>query len=363
MYKGLIIIINIIMIKLHIYIVYSQYLEKRMKYINSTIDFIKKKAETIGYKCVIKIITEPSKEFIDDNIDFYNKRVQYEKYPEDDMVNREFNSLIQPLNSNQISNIEKHREIYKIIVNNDIEKNDIHLILEDDVVIGQDYTGNVEQFLRGLFKNTFEEWDIVFTCLPPLNSDGEMRLISTHEKFKNIFSKSSYIIKPSVAKELFEYTEKFKFTLKNSISRFLYENKNIKSMYLNKHTFLEGSKIGILPSSTNPNNFLFQNNQFINLTNISNKNDISNDDIIEANRLYDIVSNMDSPDILHIMGIIYYKNKNYEKSKQFLVDAVSSAKRNNGYLNKNSEILNNCINMHQYDQIYLEECKKCPSKY
>jgi hypothetical protein len=134
-------------------------------------------------------------------------------------------------------------------------------------------------------------------------------------------------------------------------------------MYFNRHLFLEGSKIGILPSSINPNNFLFQNNQFISLTNISNKNDITDDDIKEAEKLYESIKHMDSADIMHIIGIIYYKKNDYANSKKFLIDAVASLKRNKGYLQQNSEILNNCINMHQYDQIYLEECKALPSKY
>lgn len=349
------------MSRLHIYVIYSQFLQKRLKYINSSIDFIKKNVESMGYICDINIITEPSKEFIDNNIDIYNKRVQYNKYIENDKIDKDFNALIQPLNSNQISNIEKHRDVYKnIISKND---NDLYFILEDDVVVGQEYINNIEMFFKNLFNNSLGEWDIIFTCLPPINSDGDMRLISTSENFNNLISKSSYLIKKDTAKRLLEYTETFKFTFKNSISRFIYENKDLKCMYLNKHTFLEGSKIGILPTSTNPNNFLFQNNHFIQLTNISNKQEITNKDIIEAERLYNIVNNMDSPDIIHIMGIIYYKVKDYAKSKQFLYNAVLSTKRNNGYLNKNSEILNNCINMYQYDQIYLEECKKLPSKY
>lgn len=46
-----------------------------------------------------------------------------------------------------------------------------------------------------------------------------------------------------------------------------------------------------------------------------------------------------------------------------MIDACLNIKKYNGYLTKTNEILNNCINMFQYDQIDLEECKKLKSKY
>lgn len=348
---------------LHIYAVYSNSLENRMKYINSTIDFVKNTTEKLGYTCSVNVITEPSKEFIDKNIETFNKRVKYDKYPDDSKANRDYNGLIQPLNSCQISNIEKHREIYKNIMTKN--ENDICLILEDDVVVGQEYTHNIEQFFKKIKDKELGDWDMIFTCLPPINGEGKMSLKPTRDIFNHLMCKSSYILKPSICKRLIDFLEVFKFSLKNGLSRFIHENTDLNIMYFNRHLFLEGSKIGILPSSINQNNFLFQNNQFITLTNISNKpeSDISDDDIKEVEKLYESTKHMDSADIMHIIGIIYYKKKMYQKSKQFLIDAVASLKRNKGYLQQNSEILNNCINMHQYDQIYLEECKSIPSKY
>lgn len=350
------------MTNLHIYVVYSQHLDERMKYINSTIDFVKKKTETLGYTCHINVITEPSKEMIDKNIETYNKRVKYDKYPEDSKENREFNALVTPLNSCQISNIEKHRDICKNIMNK--PAGDICLVLEDDVVVGQEYTNNIETFFKKLKENTLEEWDIIFTCLPPVNADSsKMQLISTNQTFNHLMCKSSYLIKQATAKKLHDFLEIFKFTAKNAFSRFIFENPTIKSMYVNRHIFLEASKIGIVPSTINPNNFLFQNNQFINLVNISNKSEPTADDVKEALKLYESIKHMNSADALHLMGIIHYKFKDYPASKRFMIDAVASLKKNKGYLQQNSEILNNCINMHQYDQIYLDECKALPSKY
>lgn len=348
------------MSKINLYVIFSQHLDERLKYINSTIDFIKKKAESQGYEFNINVITEPSKDLIDKNIEAFNKRVNYEKYP-DIPENREFNALIHPLNSCQISNIEKHREIYKHIINK--SENEFHLIIEDDVVVGQEYITNIDILFKRLKENTLNEWDILFTCLPSIKQDETMKLLSTRDHFNIFLSKSSYFIRPSVCRRLIEFTEKFKFTLKNTLSRFVFENKDIRSMFLNKHTFLEASKIGIFPSTINPNNFLFQNNQFIALTSISNKAEISDKDIEEAEKIFETTKQMNSADLFHMMGIIYYKKKDYVNAKKYMTDAVMSLKKNKGYLQQNSEILNNCLNIFQYDQNQLDECLQTQSKY
>jgi tetratricopeptide (TPR) repeat protein len=313
----------------------------------------------LGYTFDINVITEPTKEFIDSNIDSYNKRVNYDKYNE--IEDKDFNALIQPLNSCQISNIEKHREIYKNIMNK--SNDEIYFIIEDDVVIGQEYAENIETLLKRLKNNTLDDWDILFTCLPSMNQEGQMSISSTRDIFNTLISKSSYFIKPNVCKKLYEYTNTFKFTLKNAISRFIYENKDVKSMYLNKHTFLEGSKIGIVPTTVNPSNFLFQNNQYIHLTNISNRPNITDKDVNEAEKICESAKHVESADIYHIMGIIYYKNNDYENAKKNMTTAVDILKKKKGYLYQNSEILNNCINMFQYEQPQLEDCKKTIPKY
>jgi len=350
------------MVKLNVYVIYSQHLENRQKYINSTIDFIKKYTETIGYTFNINIITEPSKEFVDNNVETFNKKIKYDKYPEDTKINRDFNSAIQTLNSCQISNIEKHREIYKYIMNQ--SEDEIYMIIEDDVVVGQEYIANIENLFKNLKNKTFEDdWDILFTCLPSLSQEGEMKLIPVETVYSTLMCKSSYFIKPSICKKLYEYSDVLKFSMKNCLGRFFHENKNVKAMFLNKHTFLEASKIGIVPSTLNPNNFLFQNNQFIHLVNISNLENIKDSDVNDAEKVYENSKHIDSADILHIMGIIYYKYKNYEKAREFMTAAVDNMKKNKGFLLQNSEILNNCINMYQYDQPYLEEYKKTVPKY
>ena len=53
----------------------------------------------------------------------------------------------------------------------------------------------------------------------------------------------------------------------------------------------------------------------------------------------------------------------YNNAKKYSEYAIKSLVSNNGYLQKNSEILNNSINVWKYDQDMLNECKKTIPKY
>lgn len=340
---------------LNVYLIHSAYLTNRIKYINSTLDMLKKICEKIDIDVKISSVLEPSKEFIDANIDDFNSRVNYDKDKTD--VDDQFNNTIKNLNSHQISNTEKHRQAYKHITN----PGELHFIIEDDVVVNTDYIENMERCLL-LVATSEQRWDIVFTCLASIDDNEEMTFKNSRSQYKFLLSKSSYFIKPDVASKLYEYTQTFKHNLKNSLSKYVWYS-DVLSYVINKHTFLEGSKMGIFPSSLCGNNFLYQNINFVNLIKISNSDEITDKMLEEAKAIHSSVSKTESPDFLHSMGIIYYKMKDYKESKRYLLEACESLDKNNGFISQSSEILNNAINMFQYDQDLLEECKKTKSKY
>ena len=345
---------------LYVHLIHTLSLIQRKKYVNGSMDFIKNIAEKNDYLFKINIITDPTIEYIDKNIEKYNKNVNYDKESDDD-----FNNLIQKLNSPQISNIEKHKNAYDIISSIsklESNKSDLHLIIEDDIVISQEYSKNIETVFKDI--NKIKDWDIIFTCLSHKNSESEqLEVFNSRENFKILLSKSSYFINPTIVSKLNSYLKIYKYTFKIALSKFIWDNKDIKSYTLNKHVFLEGSKLGLLLSSTNNNNILYQNNDFILLARITSYEKISDTQLKEAEQLYKKITNLNSADAMHTMGILYYKVGDYANAKKYLIDAVLNMKKNNGYLTNGSEILNNCINMHQYGQIDLEECMKKNSKY
>lgn len=344
---------------LNIFVVHSDYLVNRIKYLNSTLDMLTKMAENNSLKVNILIIKEPTKEYIETNIDSFNAKVKYE--PEEGVyADEQFNKSIQPLNVLQISNIEKHKIIYDVIDKQ--YKNDLNFIMEDDVVVGEDYLSNIQSLLYRLRMNN-EDWDILFTCISDTDNNPTLTMKDSRKQFKMLLSKSSYFIKGSIAKDLYKYLEIYKYNLKTGISKFIWDKKHIKSYVLNKHTFLEGSKFGLFTSSINNSNFLFQNADFVQLARITSHEIITDSLLQEAEVIYKRLEKLNNPDVLHTIGLIYFKRKDLKKAKDLMSEACHRLQECHGYVSKSHDILNNAINIYQHEQLYLNECKQKTSKY
>lgn len=343
---------------LNVYVLHYDVLKNRIKYINSTLEHIKKVSDRLNFNLNVKIITDPAVSHIEKNIDLYNKRVKFEKDVSSN-ADDHFNNMVSQLNMHEISNIEKHRNIYDAINNED----ELHFIIEDDVVINQQYFEYIEEFFEKLSKGEFEDWDILFTCTASINTNP-MELVPSRLPFKVMLSKSSYFIKPALAKLLIKYLEVFTYNMKVGLSKFIWDNKDVKSFILNRHTFMEGSKIGIFTSSIHTStNYLYQNAKYVHLARMTVHKSISDDQMKEAESIYDAIKDMNNPDILHTMGLLYFKNQNFIKAKELMTEACYQIKQGNGIIAKTSEILNNAINIYQHDQEQLEEFKGNNSKY
>ena len=351
------------MIRLNIYVIYSEELENRHSTINSSLSLIKDICAQKNIEAKINIISEPGKEHVNNHISTFNSRVNYDKFADNNI----YNDLIMPLNVCQISNFEKHRYIYKLILENtkDINENDVndlHLIIEDDIIILKDYINNISEFIDDLNTSQNNDWDFLFTCLNVVNNPS--KYININELYNIIISKSCYVIKGrELCEKLYNATNTFKLNLKLTLSKFIKDN-NYKALSYNKITFIEGSKLGLYPSSVNPNNYLFLNNNYVDLKKISEKKELTEDDIKRAEKIYNDSLNIQSIDIQNIMGIIYYNYKNYKKAKEYMCASLNSLKKCKGYtIMKNNEILSNTINIYKYDQDLLDECIASKSKY
>ncbi len=343
---------------LNLYVVHSTYLENRLKYVNITTSMIKKLAEEQGFSVEINVVKEPAKDFIETHIEDFNKKVSYDKVDDD-----QFNNIINSLNVHQISNIEKHKAIYKTIARTDEDNKELHFIVEDDVLVGEDYLHNIKNLFSALKEEKLVDWDILFTCLADIENNVPIALKDSRKQYKLLLNKSSYFIRPSLANKLYTYLDVYKFPLKHGIAYYLWKHKDIKACVLNKHTFLEGSKIGLFPTSVNNANFLYQNSQFIALAKLTTASAISDEMLKEADKLFEVLEKFENPDVLHTMGVLYYKRNDWTKAKQYMTQACDMLQKHHGYVSKSSEILNNAINIYQYEQVLLEECKKKTSKY
>jgi hypothetical protein len=346
------------MIRLNIYLVYSEELENRRTTINSVVSLVSDICKQKNIDMKLHVITQPTKDYVNQHTSTFNNRVNYEKFADTTSI---YNDLIMPLNVCQISNFEKHRYIYKLIA--DCENTDeLHLIIEDDVILLKDYIANISELIDDLNSDATADWDILFNCLNVVNNPE--KYININQLYNIIISKSCYIIRNAeMCKKLYDATNTFKLNIKLTLSKFLKEN-NYTAMSYNKITFIEGSKLGLYPSSVNPNNYLFLNNNYISLKQLSDKKEPTDEDIKNAEKIYGDSLNIPSIDIQGLMGTIYFNHKDYKKAKEFMNLSLTNLKKCKGYsIMKNNELLNNTINIYKYDQDMLKECLTFTSKY
>tara|TARA_Y100000389_G_scaffold133861_1_gene131350 strand:+ start:401 stop:1426 length:1026 start_codon:yes stop_codon:yes gene_type:complete len=337
--------------KINIIIIYTEKLINRTRYINSSLTYLKNTLDNYGYITNFIISKKPDEDDILNNISEYNKRVNYDKDE-----NEIFNNLIISLNPCQISNIEKQREALKLT-----KENELNLIIEDDLIISKDYINNIENLFKKILKN-FEN-DILITSDFIDNNKEDLELIDFKNYNKMLITKSSYFINKKTADKLYNYLEVFKYDMKIALTKFIIDNKDLDVKMLNKCTFLEGTKIGIFLSSTKNTNFLSQNGSYIEFAKIVNNNLIDDEMFNKANELYKTLEYLDNAEIIHIYSILQYKRGNINDAKKYMKEAVLNLYKNKGYISKTNIILNNSINIYQFNQSMLNECKKIKSKY
>jgi len=340
---------------INIYLITSEHLKIRFNHLNHQIVKLKSIFDKLNINYNFIQINNPSNKEIEKSIDKYKDRVILNK---DEIIDDDFKNLITPLNTNQLSNFSKQQKALEMIKKSDVK---INYIIEDDIMIIDDFINN---FIKLLEKVKTLDFDILFTSIAINDTENEEKFINSYDCFKVLIAKSSYFITNKCASKLFDYLDKIRFTYKLSLSYFIWENKNdIKSFVFNKNLLFEGSKIGIFASNTNSNNFLYQNGEYIKLTQIVSNNEYIEDSLVKQAELIYNSSGKNNPDFQHTMGLIYYKNKDYKRAKDILIEAVFNLKKTDGYISQQNETLNNCINMHQFEQSDIDNVLKLDGVY
>lgn len=340
---------------INIYIITSEHLKNRFNHLNVQIVKLKALLDKHDFNYNFIQINNPSNKDIEKNLDKFKERVILNK---DEIEDNDFKNLITPLNTNQLSNFSKQHKALEIIKDSSCNLN---YIIEDDIMIVDEFINNFSSLLE---KIKTLDYDLLFTSVAINDNSPNEKFLNSYNYFKILIAKSSYFISKNCAIKLYHYLEKIRFNFKLNISYFIHENRDtIKSFIYNKNLLFEGSKIGIFYTSVNSNNFLYQNGEYIKLTQLIGNNEYIEDSIVkEAENIYN-TSGKNNSDFQHTLGLIYYKNKDYKKAKSILIEAVINLKKNDGFISQHSEILNNCINMHQFEQSDIENVLKLDGIY
>ena len=341
---------------INIYLIITEKLfPTRKKYTNATLEKLCNILNSNNISTSVVKVSKPDTE--DLNVDIL-KEIKLEKTGIENI-----DKFLSVISLEHISNIKKHITCYESIVSSG---KDYNLILEDDILITKDYEENILHMIKDCLELHIKDWDILFCCISTDGTSLNNNLLSNvYDMYNTLPAKSSYFIKKSMASQLISYIDHFKYSMRGILNRFIIENKNnFKFKMYNKHTILEGSKIGIFPTTINNNNILFQNTDYMNLIKLLNSKELTLVEYNQAKTIENNLSQLQSPDVYHIMGIICHKMNNHKEALEFFEKALKITKEKNGLISKNSELLNNTINLFQMlqdDDIKLFQEK--PSKW
>lgn len=345
---------------LKVYVIHDESLTYREKNMNNTLKILRMACDNIGMKFKSVMITSPNVKTLQGTINELNNKIKYEKIDDS-----EFDNRMGILSIEQISNIEKHKEAWTHILH-ETDDNTIHLVLEDDAFIMNEFISNMVEFLQSLPSmclSSNRAFDICFlgnTHRTDATISNQLRYISTREIAKILPSKESYIVTPHIIRRLINSLSTFRYIMRIHLSWFIHTNQDIRSMFPTKPILLDGSKIGICASTIHPMNPLVLNSEYMQLWQLRNQKDVT---ISQIRSIYKKIEHLKSADVLHLYGkLLSEKNLHMDAEDAFL-EAIKITRSQHGILNPGSVLLNDAISNYKHLQKDFNELKKKSSKY
>lgn len=339
---------------LNIFLLHSPLAKYRETNINNTCKILEKICQSYKIRCrIFKIMTHEAED-LKKNIPDLEKMIQNDKTGDSD-----FDSLIHPLNMHQISNIFKQKEALKQIslLGKLCGKQDYYCIIEDDAYILPEFHTNITKLFEYL--PSYNDWDMIMLSMS--GKTNTLEILDLRKTIKIIPGKEAYLIRPEIAEKLYSYMDTIRFNFRIQLSYWIHTNPQYRIRYPSLRVFIEGSKVGFVPSTTTENNVLIYNKEFMDIFNmLTGKQPY---DFQKIKGAYRIIEHLKSPDIQHLYAVVLHKENKLSQAKDMFIDAVNEMIAKNGLINGRSELLNNTINMCGLYQDDLETLTKQPSKY
>jgi hypothetical protein len=352
------------MATLNVYIINAKPLSIRRDKIKG---FVKLVAELYPHMVLPKFITTNDVAEIEPKIQEINGRMLYEPCGDP-----EFDSALQQIGIENISNIYKHVDVWRSISTNPTAEDSLHLVIEDDVVVMQDNVDNVKRILKyvddDISGNNMNQdtWDMLFLGLAPPKPANDTADISLNKVFKVLPSKEAYFIKKRVATKLCDEWSNCKIThsLRLQLSKYLFNHPEIKAMYPDIRVTVDGSKLGLYPSTTAGQNILIYNGGFMEMLKIFLKpTDEIKDLFPKVKDHYNNIKSMGSPDVTQIYGMILHKLKRFDEAEEALLLALDQTRKAQGLFNNRCALGQNIVNVYKDLQNDIASLSVNPSKY
>ena len=319
--------------KLVIYVIHSPVVKARLSHISNLIETLKKSQLFDGVDVTLVDEHECDKltpDIIKASTDFSKFVGEFES----------FNEMIQPVHVRNVSNLLKHSTAIARVAKGSAD--DVHLIIEDDVVFG----GDVSRALYDSIVALGSTYDIAFLGLPSAQIAGEVEDTGKNSPFEKFYNVSpvcdSYLLTPVGAGKLNVLPMKFPTNFQLS---YALRKGQLRARFTRPNVFIDGSKIGVFVSSINANNSLILSSEH---QAFAQKLETS---IEDARILYDAMRFKAHPDSMKLLADAEHKAGNFEKSRK-LYEACFAAYKDG-----------NCVltNQSQFMRSYIVACRDFPA--
>lgn len=346
-------ILSIVMPKFHLYVVHTAQFVQRPLRLHGTIQTIREAASQNGYEFRSIFVLNPDPNMLQPKLQQLSDRIKYDKTGYDLL---DASSTV--LNLEALSNYEKHREVWRRILAEVKDANDLCMVIEDDAVMIPEMQKPLQQF----FANPrAAEWDF-YSLSVSIPSNAPRELLSIADHLRVLPSKCAYAVRadPRILQRFLDETEIIRFSMRGQLAYIFLKHRDVRAVVSSSQCIMEGSKIGFFPSTIHPNNMHIFNQEYMELFNMLQSPTLSE---AKATAIYQRVQQLQSPDLLHIYGVILFKCGLVKEAAQILSTAVDWMHKQHGMVNSGSDVLNNAINMYEHMQWDLPEYFAQPSKY
>lgn len=324
--------------------------------LQQAIQILREIAIKYNYEVNLVFITKPDPQMID--VKELEAKVSYK--PVNDPM---FDANMPVLSIQQISQLLKHENIWnKVLQNGGKNPEDLHLVLEDDIIIVEDSKDMIHTFFKS--KGIFDkDWDILFLGLMSGNNPNEsLDIRPTSQEYRILPCKEAYFIKPKTAFKLKGGMTTIRFDTRIYMS-YLIATQNIASYYLNKRFTVDTSKFGIVPSTVRVNNQLILNSNAMQLVEYAKQEAKDDSYLVKAKTMYEALENIHSPNIIHAYAQCHIQAKKYKEALSLLEQAIQILQIRKGCIGNHSEMVQDMIRIHSYTQADLPELLSKKSKW
>ena len=343
---------------LHIFVIHTQHLKMRAMHIHGLVQSVRLAALAENYDVNVRLVLTPDASQIHANLqEILQNETNF------DLVNNplfdQFRSLLTP---EMISNTKKHLRAWQQITEmKDAQPDDLFLILEDDTYSINESIGNFRSLLQNI-RNT--PWDVLILGLTTNETGTNVALRDLHDITPILPCKDSYLINQNTVRRCLDDWKKHKFIMRIQWSYWFSQNKDVQVRVPSKRIFLDASKMGIMPSSIHANNLLVFNREYVELAKLSS---LPEKDLLprikEAEKIYSMVSQMNSPDIMTTYGNILSKCGRVMEAKRLFLQAIEVLKVHSCPVHGHGDLYQQLVKMHEKMQNDLEEIMSKPSMY